>query len=135
MPIKKRRPTKYISKNEEGLRRREAQALNHQKQGTLQSRFPMISQLRIQMDFFNREQHLLGSETRHFEANDIVAFTIDCLGRCGNGRLDVSGVVAQMANNRQSSRESKGFCPELLYPGSNDTCGCELRCKLEADFI
>ncbi len=134
MPIRKRRPIKHLNKNQERLARREGQEQQLHNAGTLGMRFPGLTHLEIQMEFMSPEGHVLNSELRMFEENTRVNFFVDCPGRCGNGRTDMEAVVSQMHNARQTARTAQGRCAQLLFPGSSETCKCELKCKLSASF-
>src|ERR1044071_9333696 len=135
MPIKKRRPVKHLNKNEERLKRRDAQDFQSRNAGTLGSRFPTVSRLDIQMEFTSTQGHVLGSEIRNFRPDSRLMLSADCPGRCGNGRMDVESVVSQMINNRQTARDTKGLCKQTLFAGSSETCNCELKCKITAEYF
>jgi hypothetical protein len=135
MPIRKRRPTKHLNKNDERLKRRDAQEYVMRSAGSLQTRFPTVSHLDIQMDFVSVQGHVLNSERRTFQPDSTLKFTADCPGRCGNGTMDMESVVNQMITSRQTSRSTNGFCRQTLYPGSSETCNCELRCKITAEYF
>jgi hypothetical protein len=48
--------------------------------------------------------------------------------------MDVEAAVKQMINNQQTSRDTNGTCKETLFAGSSETCDCELRCKITAQY-
>lgn len=135
MPIRKRRPVKHLNKNEARLLRRAAQERQVTSAGSLLSRFPAVSHLEIQMEFVTHQGHLIGSEQRIFEGDDSLNFSVDCPGRCGKGRMDMEAIVKQMIQDQQNSRTSKGICKETLFTSSSETCNCELRCVITAQYV
>ena len=112
----------------------EGQERQYQSAGQLGERFPSVIRLDLEMEFVSPQGHSLSSEHRSFQPNDTVDFSADCVGRCGNGRMDMESVVIQMINNRQTNRDTKGMCREILISGTSDTCNCELRCKISAEY-
>jgi len=134
MPFKKRRPMKSISKNQVRLNRREAEERMANSAGSLLTRFPFVKNLEIQLDFTGTRGELLDSEHRIFQAGDLLNFSVNCPGRCGNGRIEMETVVLQMFQNHENSRDISGRCRELLYPGSSETCGVEIRGTMVAQY-
>ncbi len=135
MPIKKRRPQKSINKNFEKQMRREHQERQMRDAGSLNTRFPSVKRLSIQMEFISAEGHTLSSDRRDFEGNDMLDFSAPCQGRCGNGQMDVAGSVSQTIENHQRSRAIEGICREIIFAGSADTCNCKLRCELAVEYL
>lgn len=135
MPIKKRRPVKHLNKNDEGLRRRAEEQHRLQSVGTLRSRFPSVISLEVQIEILSRERHVLSSETRRFQGDDILSFKLDCVGRCGNGTMDMEGLIVQMVNNKQTTRQSKAYCKQKLFIESNEECGCEYNCHIAIQYF
>lgn len=134
MAFKKRRPVKTISKNQARITRRATEERLANRAGSLLTRFPFVERLDIQMEFASSRGELLGSEHRTFQSNDLLNFSVDCPGRCGNGRMDMETVLTQIFNNRQTSRDVSGRCRETLFAGSDETCNVEIKCKIMTQY-
>ena len=134
MVFKNRRPVKALNKNQARLMKRAAEERQANSAGNLAERYPSVKQLDIQMEFVSREGDILGSSRRTIQPHQLINFMADCPGRCGNGRMDMGGVITQMITNRQASRDTKGLCREILLAGSTDTCNCELTAKITIQY-
>lgn len=134
MPIKKRRPQKAISKNEQRLIRRDQQERESWSVGRLGSRFPNVSSLELRLEFVTPQGDVLSTEQRLFRPSDLLDFSAACQGRCGNGVMNMEAAVSQMMNAGQTTRDIKGMCRETLFAGSPETCNCELRCRINATY-
>jgi hypothetical protein len=135
MPIKKRRVKKSPNKNFQGIMRRQSQEENrHSGGGNLAVRYPNITQLDIRMDFISPEGATLNSEHRVFNATDNVKLSAPCPGRCGNGKVNLDEKISRIINENRTMLETKDICQELIHFGANDTCGCQLHCKITVAY-
>ena len=133
--FKKRRKNSGPNKNEEKVQRA-ADAHNRESSGgVLGARFPFVKHLKIALQFFSAQQQLLDEKVIALKPNDPYRFDAPCPGRCGSGHFDFSEAVANAVNRRRPLTESGGTCPEPLFAGSNQTCGCQAKCRIELDFL
>lgn len=133
--FKKRRKNAGPNKNEEKVQRA-ADALSRESAGgVLGARFPFVKRLKIALQFLSPQQQLLEEKVMDIKANDPYRFDAACPGRCGNGRFDFSEAVANAVNRRRNLTESGGVCPQPLFAGAAQTCGCQAKCRIEIDFL
>ncbi|MBI5239875.1 MAG: hypothetical protein HY926_05345 [Elusimicrobia bacterium] len=133
--FKKRRKNAGPNKNEEKVQRA-ADALSRESSGgVLGARYPFVKRLKITLQFFSPQQTLLDEKVMDIKANDPYRFDADCPGRCGNGHFDFSEAVANAVTRRRNLSESGGVCPQPIFAGASQTCGCQAKCRIEIDFL
>lgn len=132
---KRRRPRAGPNKNEEKVLRRKELEGRERAAGTLQERYPSVERLSIQLVFLSPQHQTLEQDTRVFGQSDPCDFQVSCPGRCGVGSFNLEAKINKVVTDRQTTSESSGKCQEPLYGGSSDLCGCELRCKMEIDYL
>jgi hypothetical protein len=81
------------------------------------------------------QQQLLEEKILELGASDGFRFEAACPGRCGSGRFDFSEAISRAVDKRQALAESGARCQEPLFPGSTTTCGCEVKCRMELEFL
>ena len=133
--FKKRRSSQGPNKNEEKvMRARDAQNQALQA-GALKEKFPTLKHLKIHLIFLDANQHVLDEKKLIFGPSDAAVFTVPCPGRCGRGSFDFGGKIAETVNAGLLFSESNAKCLESLYMASPETCGCEIRCRMEMDYL
>lgn len=133
--FKKRRGPQGPNKNEQKvLRARDAED-QARREGLLGARFPSLKQLRIRLTFLDAKQRVLEERALSFAPSDAARFSAPCPGRCGRGAFDFAGKVAETIGTGLASSDSGAVCAEPLYAGSPEKCGCEVRCRMELDYL
>src|SRR5437016_4645303 len=85
---RKRRISKSLNKNElRSLRNKP------QDERSLQSHFPTVDKITIDLEFLSREGHILLNERREFDADAPFDLVTPCPGRCGDGTMDLKSKV------------------------------------------
>lgn len=130
----KKRRSAGPSKNEQKVARAQ-DAKNQLRSGALGQRFPRLSRLKMQLVFMNAQQHLLDEKTVTLGPNDAFTFTAACPGRCGQGSFDIGARVELAITKAQPACEATAKCQQHLYAGSTELCGCELRAKMEFEYL
>ena len=132
---KRRRGPAGPNKNEQKVMRRMESEGRGDAAGTLQARYPAAQKLSIHIVFLTPQHQTLGEETRTYAANDTIDFDAPCPGRCGVGSFNLEAKVNSVITSRQTVSESNGKCLEPLYGSSSDSCGCELKCRMEVVYL
>lgn len=97
--------------------------------------FPAVSRLSIRMDFMTSQQHSLEQHNRVFAPADACDFLVPCPGRCaGEGAFDLTDRIRSIVETHQQSGEESAVCQEPVALGSEDSCGLQMRCKIEASY-
>ena len=133
--FKKRRKNSGPNKNEEKVQRAADAHSRESSGGVLGARFPFVKHLKITLRFLTAQQQLLEEKVLDLKPTDPYRFDMSCPGRCGSGHFDFSAAVANAVNRRQPVVESGGVCPDPLFAGSSQTCGCQAKCRIELDFL
>ena len=133
--FKRRRGSGGPSKNEKKVMRSREEERQSRAGGTLAQRYPYVKRLVVHLEFLSPQKHPLSQETRAFEPADICKFSVSCPGRCGDGSFDLAGKIDAVILAEQTASESSGKCPKPLYAGAAETCGCELKCRLEVSYL
>jgi hypothetical protein len=68
------------------------------------------------------------------EQNDEADFRVDCPASCGDGRMDLEAKIKDVVGRKQTDADARGKCNRILYPGSPDICGTELRCHIKVAY-
>ena len=131
--FKKRRKNQGPNKNEEKVQR----GVDAQSGGgtNLSSRFPTVKRLKITLQFFTAQQLLLDEKVLELGPTDSCRFDAACPGRCGTGRFDFTEAVSNAVQRRQPVAESGALCQMPLFAGSKETCGCQVKCRMELEFL
>jgi len=133
--FKKRRKNSGPNKNEEKVQRA-ADARNRESSGgALGVRFPFVKRLKVTLQFFTAQQQLLDEKVLDLKASDPYRFDVACPGRCGTGNFDFSEAVANAVAKRQTLAESGASCRDPLFAGSSETCGCQVKCRMELEHL
>ena len=131
--FKKRKGPSGPNKNEQKvMRSREQQSRGR---STLSSRFSTVRKITVKLDFLSPQQHVLGQEARTFGSDDACDFTVSCPGQCGVGAFNLAAKVEQLVTVRQAACDTGGKCQEPLYAGAASVCGCELKCRIEVEYL
>lgn len=133
--FKKRRGPQGPNKNEEKVQRAREAKDPGRSFGLLGMKFPSVKRLKVHVVFLDARQNVLEEKDFSLGPNDPAALTIPCPGRCGSGSFDLAGKIEQMATTALSASESGAKCPEPLYASSPEACGCEIRCKMEIEYL
>lgn len=128
MPYRKRRIQPSINKNAEKVHRRESLASSGVGVGSLH---PLLDRLSIQYNFYDAKGNFLDQREQSCSASDPVNLQVDCLGPCGNGKINLEGKFRDMLQKQETVSEGRAKCAQTLYADSPDTCGYELRCHIE----
>ena len=133
--FKKRRKNAGPNKNEEKVQRA-ADAQNRESSGgVLGVRYPFVKHLKVTLQFFSAQQQLLEEKVMDLKPNDTYRFDAPCPGRCGSGHFDFSEAIANAVAKHRNLSESGGVCPEPIFAGSTQTCGCQAKCRIELDYL
>lgn len=132
---KKRKGPQGPNKNEKKvLRSQETERLAKSAE-VISELFPSIQRLSLQLDFITPQKLQLERQTLVFSPNDACDFLVPCPGRCGGeGFFDLVDKIKSVIEARGKTVEETGVCQESIYPGSPETCGFQLRCKIEAAY-
>src|SRR5690348_12319019 len=126
MNFKKRRHQKTINKNDQKVRRAQAE----RDKPPLSAVYPGVEHLAVRLDFYSPEGSILLKQDREFSPDDIVDLSAPCPGRCGDGRMDLEGKLAELIRRREVSSENRAQCRRPIYADAAEICGCELRCSI-----
>lgn len=132
---RKRRRRPGPSKNEEKVSRAKEVESRNRPSNALGARFPNVLRLKVSLDFQGSRGQVLGSETRVFGPRDICNFSAPCPGTCGVGEFDLASKIAQVVTAGEAASEATGICQEHLYAGSTELCHCQLKCRLELEYV
>ncbi|HAM36088.1 MAG TPA: hypothetical protein DEB40_11655 [Elusimicrobia bacterium] len=133
--FKKKRRNAGPNKNEEKVQRA-ADARDRENSGdTLGENFPNVKRLKIQLQFLTVQGQVLEEKTLELNPGDTCSFQASCPGRCGTGSFDFSEAVTNVVNRRQPLAESSAPCKEPIFAGSNEICGCQLKCRMECEYL
>lgn len=130
--FKKRRKNQGPNKNEEKVLR--AAQAREGSGGSLGGRYSSVKRVKITLRFLTAQQQLLEEKTLELKASDPYDFGAPCPGRCGTGHFDFSEAVSNTVARRQSVAESGGICKEPVFAGAQETCGCQLKCRMEIEY-
>lgn len=133
--FKKRKGYQGPNKNEQKVTRGKNADNQARVYGVLGAKFPLLKRLKIGLTFLNAQQQMLDQQTMSLGPTDAAVFTVPCPGRCGRGSFDFGGKIAETVGAGLLLSESSAKCPESLYAGSPETCGCEIKCRMEADYL
>lgn len=131
---KKRRGPQGPNKNEEKVQRGKSAENQARLAGALGSRFPSVKRLTVRLRFLDAKGNLLEEKTIALSPPDAAVFKTPCPGRCGQGSFDFEEKVGQSVAAKLPLSECSAQCPEPLYGTGSETCGCELRCRLELEY-
>ncbi|MDD5630020.1 MAG: hypothetical protein PHU21_13210, partial [Elusimicrobia bacterium] len=120
------------NKNEEKVQR----AADREASGeVLGIRYPFVKRLKVTLQFFSAQQQLLDEKVMDLKPNDPYKFDAPCPGRCGSGRFDFTEAVDNAVARHRTLSASGGVCPQPLFAGSTQTCGCQAKCRIELDYL
>ena len=130
----KKRRTASPNKNDAKVRRIEAAAAKERSSPVLGQRFPDISRLTIKLRFHANGQDIR-TETLVIEPNMPLQTRIPCPGQCAeNGSFELTSTIETAAAARQARAEGNASCPEQLYAGLPQVCGCQLQAVIELSY-
>jgi len=133
--FKKRRGPQGPNKNEEKvIRAREAEGAARLA-GTIGSKFPSVKSLKVGLTFLGAHGQKLDEKTMTLGPDAPLLFTVPCPGMCGRGSFNFGTKIAETVEAALPFSESGAKCPEPLYAGSADACGCEVRCRMDVDYF
>lgn len=133
--FKKRKAKPGPNKNEQKVARARGEEDRARMAGTISSKFPAVKSLRAHLTFLDPRQQPLDEKRLDLRPSDAAIFTVDCPGRCGRGVFDLGDKIAEAVGGRKAVSESATKCMETLYAGSPETCGWEVRCRLEIEYL
>ncbi|MBI5629922.1 MAG: hypothetical protein HY921_03445 [Elusimicrobia bacterium] len=133
--FKKRRGPQGPNKNQEKVLRARNAENPARLVGLLGSKFPSVKQMRIHLTFMDARQHILEERDLSLAPSDAAIFTVPCPGRCGHGTFNFALKAAETIAAQFPLSESGAKCPEALYASSVETCGCEIKCRMEIEYF
>lgn len=133
--FKKRKVAHGPNKNEQKVMRGRRAEDEARQAGVLGARFPFLKNLRIHLVFLDANQRMIDEKRLALRSTDAAIFSVSCPGRCGQGTFDFSGKVAEAVDRRLPVSECGAKCGEPLYAGSAETCGLQIKCRLELDYL
>ena len=95
---------------------------------------PRVDRIMMQMDFYDARGNFLDQRSQSFGSNDTILLQIDCVGPCGNGKINLEEKIQDMIRKRESVSDGRARCAQTLYAGSSELCGHELRCHTEIHY-
>lgn len=128
MTYRKRRIQHAVNKNDAKVRRRESMGSNGVR---LEDKFSSLERLSIQLSFYNAKGDFLTESQLSFGRKDLLNLQVDCMGPCGNGKIDMEEKVTQEVQAGKTNWEGRGKCAQLIHFDSGEVCGYELRCRFE----
>lgn len=132
---KRRRSGPGPNKNELKVRRRNEADNPNAGRRPLSAEFPGVEQMTLQMEFLTPQGQILDEQKRVFEADDFPELLVECMGRCGGeGVFDLSEPIHRGVADRNTHPLSALVCAHRLYPGAPDTCGAQLRTRIDLRF-
>lgn len=131
MAYHKKRIRPAPNKNDAKVRRRENVGGSEFR---VDSFYPRIDRISMRLSFFDARGNFLDQKDQSFGANDTIALEIDCLGPCGNGKINLEPKIRDMIQKHESVSDGRARCAQTLYAGSNDVCGYEVSCRTEIDY-
>lgn len=133
--FKKRRGSQGPNKNEQKVARARSAENQARLGGMVREKFPRVRRLRISLTFLDARQEVLDEKALVFGPSEAATFTVACPGRCGIGSFDFGGKIADAVGAGLPVSEGSAKCPEALYAGAAEACGCEVRCRMEIDYF
>lgn len=104
-------------------------------QAVLGARFPSIKRLKLHLVFLDARQNVIDEKTLMLGPSDAAVFTVSCPGRCGKGTFNFAGKLEEAAGAGLAFCEASAKCPESLYASSIESCGCEIKCRMDIDYF
>jgi len=133
--FKKRRGAQGPNKNEQKVMRAQKAENQARMVGALSEKFPPIRHLKIHLTFLTPNQGIIDEKNISLDPSDAAVFTVGCPGRCGQGSFDFSGKVAEAVTALLPVSESSAKCAKPLYASATETCGCEVKCRMELAYF
>lgn len=131
MSYRKKRILPAPNKNDAKVFRRESTS---QSGIRLEMLNPAADRISLQLEFYDSRGNLLDQRSQSFGPNDRIDLQINCMGSCGNGKIDLEGKIKGMLDARDTVSDGKAKCLQTLYAGSSDICGHELRCRISINY-
>jgi hypothetical protein len=129
MVYRKRRILPAKNKNDAKVKRRQGDV----QQPLLSVLYPGVKQIEIALQFYDARGNFLDERDMIVEQQDEADFRVDCPS-CGDGRMDLEGKIKDVVSRKQTSADAKGRCNSVLFAGSSDVCGTELRCRINVAY-
>jgi hypothetical protein len=101
---------------------------------TMEQRWPDVDRLTVQLHFSNPQGYPAGDEILEFGPSDLANFDVSCVGPCGDGKMDLAGKISDMMSKRETTSEARGKCQRVVYAGTGEVCGHELRCRIDIAY-
>lgn len=87
----------------------------------------------LDVQFLNRQGHLLQDDHLEYGPNDPINFMIPCPGGCGDGKTDLQSKIEHVVRQHLTSGEGHAQCGRQLY-SNTELCGCEVRCQIRVVY-
>ncbi|MBI4387071.1 MAG: hypothetical protein HY551_06790 [Elusimicrobia bacterium] len=131
---KKRKGPQGPNKNEQKVIRARKAEFEARSTSVLGSKFPSVKHLRIHLTFLDH-QRVLNEQSLSITPSEAAVFSVSCPGRCGQGAFDFTKKITETVDASLPLSESSAKCMEPFYADSPDTCGCEIKCRMEIEYF
>src|SRR4051812_30337611 len=107
---RKRRPHAAVNKNELKVSAQESEKRNRASAGTLRSRFPQVSGLRIEYRLEATTGAILEQKDQAIGLDQPLLLDVPCPGGCSGGVFLLTDVIEATLTSGQETREGMGIC-------------------------
>ncbi len=133
--FKKRKVAHGPNKNEQKVMRGRRAEDEARQAGAMGARFPFLKALRIHLEFLDANGQVIDEKKIALRPTDAAIFSVGCPGRCGQGTFDFSGKVIEAVDRRLPASQCGAKCAEPIYAGAAETCGVQIKCRMELEFL